>query len=378
MKVLVSNYTFDKTAKTVTFTDYAGPGISLDRIFIISNVTFGGSGTLIYNFADSAMTGTVIGNVLTLTFNTTAMSNTDKLLIIYDDPAVTTQAVTGPLTDAQLRATPVPVSGTVTASGPLTDAQLRATPVPVSGTVTANAGTGPFPVSDNSGSLTVDGTVTANAGTNLNTSALALEAGGNLSGTATSLAVIDDWDETDRAKVNPIVGQAGVQGASGVVTALTQRVVLATDVALPAGTNNIGDVDVLTQPARVATTDSITAKLATDVLQNGLTALTPKYAFANIAASTTDGNIVTAVASKKIRVLAVAAVAGATATTLTFNSKPAGAGAAKTCLFANAANGGEVLPFNPIGWFETVSGEGLTVTTGAGSTTGIQVVYVEV
>lgn len=44
-------------------------------------------------------------------------------------------AVTGPLTDAQLRATPVPVSGTV-ATGALTDAQLRATPVPVSGTVT--------------------------------------------------------------------------------------------------------------------------------------------------------------------------------------------------------------------------------------------------
>jgi hypothetical protein len=47
-------------------------------------------------------------------------------------------AVTGPLTDGQLRATPVPVSGTVTANTgltqPLTDAQLRATPVPVSGT----------------------------------------------------------------------------------------------------------------------------------------------------------------------------------------------------------------------------------------------------
>lgn len=49
-------------------------------------------------------------------------------------------AVTGPLTDAQLRATPVPVSGTVSTGG-LTDTQLRATPVPVSGTVTANAGT---------------------------------------------------------------------------------------------------------------------------------------------------------------------------------------------------------------------------------------------
>src|SRR5574343_309017 len=45
----------------------------------------------------------------------------------------------GGLTDTQLRATPVPISGTVTISNPtaqgLTDAQLRATPVPVSGTV---------------------------------------------------------------------------------------------------------------------------------------------------------------------------------------------------------------------------------------------------
>jgi hypothetical protein len=105
------------------------------------------------------------------------------------------------------------------------------------------------------------GSVTANAGTNLNTSALALEAGNLatlvtltttidnvLDSVAASLAVLDDWDETDRAKVNPIVGQAGVQGGSGAVSATTQRVVLATDVALPAGTNNIGDVDVLTIP----------------------------------------------------------------------------------------------------------------------------------
>lgn len=57
--------------------------------------------------------------------------------------------VTGPLTDAQLRAVAVPISGTVTAnagsgtfavSGPITDAQIRATPLPVSGTVTSNDG----------------------------------------------------------------------------------------------------------------------------------------------------------------------------------------------------------------------------------------------
>jgi hypothetical protein len=113
----------------------------------------------------------------------------------------------------------IPVSGTVSTGG-LTDAELRATPVPVSGTVTANAGT------------------------NLNTSLLALESGGNLAAAAASLSVLDDWDETNRAAVNLIAGQVGVQGASGTVSALTQRVVLATDVALPAGNNNIGDVDI--------------------------------------------------------------------------------------------------------------------------------------
>jgi len=54
----------------------------------------------------------------------------------------TIAAITQPLTDTQLRATPVPISGTVTAntglSQPLTDAQLRLTPVPVSGTVTVD------------------------------------------------------------------------------------------------------------------------------------------------------------------------------------------------------------------------------------------------
>lgn len=105
----------------------------------------------------------------------------------------------------------------------------------------------------------------------------------------------------------------------------------------------------------------------------------PKRAFANIATATTDGNIVTAVTGKKIRVLAVAALTGATATAITFNSKGSGAGTAISPLFANGANGGEILNFNPLGWFETNSGEALTATTAAaGAATGVLVVYVEV
>jgi len=103
-----------------------------------------------------------------------------------------------------------------------------------------------------------------------------------------------------------------------------------------------------------------------------------KRAFANVSQSQTDSALVTAVAGYKLRVIAVVAIAGATATDLTFNSKPSGSGVAISPKFANGVNGGEVLPFNPHGWFETATGEGLSVTTGAGSTTGILVHYVEI
>lgn len=143
-------------------------------------------------------------------------------------------------------------------------------------------------------------------------------------------------------------------------------------------TSNGMDVDVTRMPAAARTTDAIAAALQTDAIMNGATALTPKWAFANISSGTTDGSVVAAVTSKKIRPLGFIIMAGGTATNVTLNTKPAGAGSAKTALFACPANGGLVAQFNPVGWFETVSGEGLTATTGAGSTVGIHVLYVEV
>ena len=103
-----------------------------------------------------------------------------------------------------------------------------------------------------------------------------------------------------------------------------------------------------------------------------------QFAFANVAASQTDSVLVNAVPLRKIRVLGFTAVAGSTATSLTFNTKPSGSGTAISPLYANAANGGEVLAPNEIGWFETNLGEGLSCTTGSGSTTGILVIYQEV
>lgn len=58
----------------------------------------------------------------------------------------------------------------------------------------------------------------------------------------TLLDILDDWDELDRAKVNPVVGQAGLAAGSGVDVANALRVSLATDVPLPAGTNTLGAI----------------------------------------------------------------------------------------------------------------------------------------
>ncbi len=99
-------------------------------------------------------------------------------------------------------------------------------------------------------------------------------------------------------------------------------------------------------------------------------------AFANVAAAQTDSVLVAAATGYKIRVLAVVMSAAGTATAATFNTKGAGAGTAISALFTNGVNiVSQGLGFNPDGWFETLAGEALTVTTGAGSATGFQFTY---
>lgn len=51
----------------------------------------------------------------------------------------------------------------------------------------------------------------------------------NTGDATTSLQTLDDWDESDRAKVNPIVGQAGITAGAGAVAANSPRVTLASD-----------------------------------------------------------------------------------------------------------------------------------------------------
>ena len=79
MKVLFQDYTFNAATKQITFdtTDV----VSLAQVLVITNVT---DNVIIYNFADPAKGGVITNNVLTLTFDTTAMSNSDSLQIFLD------------------------------------------------------------------------------------------------------------------------------------------------------------------------------------------------------------------------------------------------------------------------------------------------------
>ena len=102
MKTLRTDYTFNASAKTVTFSN----PVDVEGLLLITNVT---DNIIIYSFADATKGGTVVGLILTLTYNTTPMSDSDKLQIFYDDGAEA-------LTDSALRASAVPVSGTFTAT----------------------------------------------------------------------------------------------------------------------------------------------------------------------------------------------------------------------------------------------------------------------
>jgi hypothetical protein len=104
-----------------------------------------------------------------------------------------------------------------------------------------------------------------------------------------------------------------------------------------------------------------------------------RNAWLAVAAGDTDEVVVAAVAGHKIRVLSVLINHGdTTASAVTFTSKGSGAGTAISPPLKGPANGGFVVPHNQYGWFESLSGEGLSVTTGAGSETSLVISYTRV
>ena len=104
----------------------------------------------------------------------------------------------------------------------------------------------------------------------------------------------------------------------------------------------------------------------------GTTALTP--VFAAISGATSGNNtLVAADATKKIRVLSMNVIA---ASAVDFRLESAAGGTALTGVMSLGANGGFVLPYNPLGHFETVATELLNMELGGAVQVSGSLVYV--
>lgn len=214
--------------------------------------------------------------------------------------------VTGPLTDAQLRATPVPVSGTLTTlqgtspwvisgtvtsnigttgglaldttvAGLLTNTQLRASPVPVS--LASTTITGTVAVTQSTSPWVISGSVTANAGANLNTSALNLE---------TTQSAIN-------AKLPSTLGQKTMANSLAIVIASDQTAVPASQ----SGTWNITNVSGTVSLPTGASTSALqtTGNTSLASIDSKMTASTATIF--NIARSTSSAVALAANANRK-------------------------------------------------------------------------------
>jgi hypothetical protein len=97
MILTITSYSFNASGKQVTLSGYGS--ISIEGLHYVKNLT---TGQVIFNAIDTLnYGGSVSGNVLTFTASNSGMSNTDKLLIKYDDTAyVQSVSVSGGATAA--------------------------------------------------------------------------------------------------------------------------------------------------------------------------------------------------------------------------------------------------------------------------------------
>lgn len=129
----------------------------------------------------------------------------------------------------------------------------------------------------------------------------------------TAAQIIDDWDETDRAKVNIIAGQAGIAAGAGAVSASTPRVTLASDAPAP--------VAGYSAEVTLTRTNDTNVYAANDVI-GAATGSTAALTFTNMGPS--GGRII--IVSAELEIQAAAIISGETSYRLyLYNVTPPGA-----------------------------------------------------
>lgn len=177
-----------------------------------------------------------------------------------------------------------------------------------------------------------------------------------------------------RVAIATVAANSSVKQDDAVFTPATDYVAVIGAQADETGADSVSEGDAGALRMTLDRLLKVTNELESSYMRIGGVSVVPKFSYEAVTASDTDEELIALVSAKKLRVLALTVIAGGTATDVTFESSTTTAKFKVTA----GANGGVVLPFNPVGWFETASGESLTVTTGAGSTVQIATTYIEV
>jgi hypothetical protein len=177
--------------------------------------------------------------------------------------------------------------------------------------------------------------------------------------------------------LNPLPAGTNVIGHvltdSGSTTAVTQATAANLNATI-VGTGTLAVQNTAATPAGTNLIGQVSASDETSTLYSGTTALTPGFALISTSSSGAS-SLVSAVTSKKIRVLALSLVASA-AVNVKFQSHVTPTDL--TGLYYLAANGGIVLPYNPLGWFQTIAGEQLDINLSGSIAVGGSLTYVAV
>ena len=216
-------------------------------------------------------------------------------------------------------------------------------------TINNAAGASAVNIQDGGNSITVDGTVTANAGTNLNTSLLALE-----STQTTQNTRIGDLTETAPAS------DTASSGLNGRLQRLAQRITSLIALLPTALISNRLDINLGAAPAVVTVTHGKTLKIVSGSL-------------------TVDTDIIAAVASKRIKVIAYSLVGvGTNSNTVIFKSNGTGGTELWRLLMQSStaiAAGANLATSAPSFLFATVAGEKLTMDVSQADTIHYSVTY---
>ena len=212
MKKLITNYTFDASAKTVNFNDYTG-SFDIKGLLLIVNIT---DNITIYNFAVDGVGYTAIDDdLVTLEYNTTSMDDADKLLIYYDDGAnqvVELGSTDNAVLDA-IEATANSIQTSVESLDNAVDGNYLNTNLNIAGTdVDGNSGnksaqTQRVVIATDDIPIAAVNSKLDHLSDNLDT----LEATAN--SIQTAVEVLDDWDDSNYANVN--INLAGTDAPTG-------------------------------------------------------------------------------------------------------------------------------------------------------------------